>query len=550
MTRPLEDDKHLMWDETLMHLENVEKELNAPPRNIQCEGFLRWILSWLGGPEGTKKSIERKRAKAEKEMEEAEKNAPISTIFAFVTYNYPQAKRRALSNLSGGCLSQPSNLAGKAMRVKEPPRPIDIRWRNLSEREYTKKLRVTFGSYPIMLMLLALSVGLQFLVGILRTRSQQNFFRDSVAADFSDSEPPSRESVQALSAITGLIVLIFNQIGKALIRTVVAMEKHNTFSDEQAALVYRIGMFQVLNAVIPVLGNAGGLFALYTKDGFIRSAFYVQIISSFVPDLLSFADLFRFLRRWAGAHACRTQYYLDKAFGPSEFALSGHYGHVVKTLGMSLAFGPMAPFSFIIGLLGITSTIVTDRYVAFHRAKVPRTFNDSAARALYDVMWHIGFLQALFNFRVYFVNVKPAYWIFLGSFVFYFLIMLVPTRLGDALWSFCFGCKGDGPEFRDPHASSYRVFVATRDSHSSMMRSEEDSNTEFRKLVHDHVDPSHFKDVYAPNPPRHLIDKGYLQHYIDAYEFFPENVPARHSFSDGQATTKTRQPDGDPAANV
>jgi len=71
---------------------------------------------------------------------------------------------------------------------------------------------------------------------------------------------------------------------------------------------------------------------------------------------------------------------------PPEFILAEKYAAICKTVALAILYGPVLPVSYLIALVGMTSTYWIDKWIALRRSQKPaRLKNESTVAVVYTM---------------------------------------------------------------------------------------------------------------------------------------------------------------------
>lgn len=190
-----------------------------------------------------------------------------------------------------------------------------------------------------------------------------------------------------------------------------------------------------------------------------------------------------------------------------------------------------------IGLLGVGSTNLVDRYIAFTRVKTPRSLGADISRTVVEMVAIMCFLQAIFVPFVYFWDVGDAFPYVMTSSAILLVGMILPVRLEDDDLDDLPGWLRTPMRYFFPKTNftDKSTGRAYRKTYSQLIREADDVYAEGQdeeKLIYEehhfheiapNVSKMHYKDVYAPLPPTHTT-KEHRDQFIKYYRLFEEPV--------------------------
>jgi hypothetical protein len=142
-----------------------------------------------------------------------------------------------------------------------------------------------------------------------------------------------------------------------------------------------------------------------------ESAFYIQLINAFLPDLLGLLErgLQRLFRYHVMSNFARTQAYLNAALEPPSFDIPLNVSGNIRTVSLGVLYAPVLPISPMLSLLGLCVSFFTDQFLALHATRKPRAFDVEVLGIVNIVLHMLPLVQMLLIYFVYFQRVLPAF---------------------------------------------------------------------------------------------------------------------------------------------
>ena len=392
---------------------------------------LYWLVKvgvWI---DGTKESVQRARKKLQErferqkaELQEAiASNAHQKTVGeAFIVMNYEQHANNAFVDLvrrpieEPDCRSRPSiralmaSKAGKSgrsslresssllkwltginhVRVSRAPEPTDYIWANTNVRGLELAWRRVVGNVAVVIVVV-LGFLLQQGLETVKNDERDRITRAEVKAVASDSDVSAKDPNASAGSRTSQLLHIVRLRGLTVLAAVVIVtvnllitlvtkyfserfERWHVRSNNVRFLIAKLSIAQLLNAaIIPILaaGSSDKKNTWFTRGGLAEEAFYIQISSAILPDLLQLMNPIAWLnQRFARDHA-RTQAMMNNLVEPREFDIAVRYATAIKSLGLAILYAPILPISYMICFVGFLITYASDIYYATRSSRKP-----------------------------------------------------------------------------------------------------------------------------------------------------------------------------------
>lgn len=143
----------------------------------------------------------------------------------------------------------------------------------------------------------------------------------------------------------------------------------------------------------------------FTPGGIAESAFYIQLVNTFVPDLLTVFDVQRMFAHHVLSKFARTQDYLNAAIQPRIFDIPLRFSNAIKTVALGVLWAPALPISPMLSVVGILISYWADQFLALHRCRKPQTFDVEALNVVNKfVLDALPLVQMLIIYFVYFAD--------------------------------------------------------------------------------------------------------------------------------------------------
>lgn len=143
----------------------------------------------------------------------------------------------------------------------------------------------------------------------------------------------------------------------------------------------------------------------FTPGGVAESAFYIQLVNTFLPDLLTVVDIPRMFAHHVLSRFARTQDYLNAAIQPRIFDIPLRFSNAIKTVALGVLWAPALPVSPLLSLAGLLISYWADQFLALHRCRKPQSFDVEALNVVNtSVLDALPLVQMLIIYFVYFAD--------------------------------------------------------------------------------------------------------------------------------------------------
>lgn len=96
----------------------------------------------------------------------------------------------------------------------------------------------------------------------------------------------------------------------------------------------------------------------------MESAFTIQLLNAFLPDLFSLLDPLRIFRYHVLSRFARSQEYCNSCALPVDFSLPLRFANTIKTVALATLYAPILPISPFIGLGSVLISYLADACAA------------------------------------------------------------------------------------------------------------------------------------------------------------------------------------------
>lgn len=222
-----------------------------------------------------------------------------------------------------------------------------------------------------------------------------------------------------IRAAISTVIFVLNQLLRAVLRYVIKVEKHWTWSDEEAAFANLYFVSQLMNSVLVLVlvtaqvrsasivindasnSASGGWFSniilsgdypdfdklWYTDVGL--SVLILLIINAVFPIGWSFATwvIARCKRSWIiNCKPKATQEQYNAAWIGEKYELSERIGDTMINVWLALMFGSGMPIMYLVAWLGLLNQDYTDRHTLTKRCQTPNRYSTRLVYLLFDML--------------------------------------------------------------------------------------------------------------------------------------------------------------------
>ncbi|KAK3254181.1 hypothetical protein CYMTET_36598 [Cymbomonas tetramitiformis] len=333
------------------------------------------------------------------------------------------------------------------------------------------------------------------------------------AEDESSTLDKARESfnLRFVSFAIAAVVVVMNIIITTAIRKLNMHEAYKTRSDKQMNFILKLTAGHLLNSVfVPIMVADPSYW--YVRGGFVEQAFYIQLVNAVLPDIVQLLRVRYHINTIYLAKFAKTQSQMDVLHAPEEFSIAERYSNILKTFGLATFFGPLLPCSYCIGLVGVTFSYFTDKYMALRVCAKPDHLNQDVVLAFNRMLLFIAVIQYLICYFRYFDGDDNFVPVFVMGLIFGVTYTVFPIQK-------IFGIKVD-EELEDGGTGGV--------SWEECMKFPEGCAREDINGIH-----SHGLEVYAPRLPEYCLED-FKQRVYDEYKLPPRVLPANPALLHGQ----------------
>ena len=294
-------------------------------------------------------------------------NNRLFTGKAFVTFEYQSQVEDVLKKLQykiGDITIQKSKYT-----VTAASEPQEVIWENfgLTKRQYFLRKAVSFA---VTLILIAISFIVIFVI-----KDQQELIEVTRLTKLEN---------YAISLSIAIVITLINFLFRLAIIRFTFWEKRHTHTNMYQSLVLKISVIYFVNTVLIIfIINMLNQFRVWTSDGFLGNMFVIQIVSIFsssVYGMLNPFYIYRRLKRWKYLKIIRRsyrtntilQYDLNNTFEGQVFNIAERYYILFKLVSIVFFVQTMMPYLLLFGVVELTLTYWTHKYVLIKRAIRPK----------------------------------------------------------------------------------------------------------------------------------------------------------------------------------
>ena len=143
----------------------------------------------------------------------------------------------------------------------------------------------------------------------------------------------------------------------------------------------------------------------FTPGGVAESAFYIQLVNTFLPDLLTVVDVPKMFAYHVLSKFARTQDYLNAAIQPRTFDVPLRFSVAIKTVSLGVLWAPALPISPMLSFIGLLISYGADQFLALRRCRKPQSFDVEALNVVNStVLDALPLVQMLLMYFLYFAD--------------------------------------------------------------------------------------------------------------------------------------------------
>ncbi|EAS04169.2 transmembrane protein, putative (macronuclear) [Tetrahymena thermophila SB210] len=278
---------------------------------------------------------------------------------------------------------------GKLLQFEQAPDPTDICWSNLYTTKTVRKLRIGFGFFMNIALIVLAGMAIYGLADVQYSYTKSNSI-----------EPNNYEKfiIQIISLGISIFITVINEVLVRLVEKINQLKKFRMKTSEQTSFMIILCLTQFFNStVIPLLllimvSSADSYYSiLYSPTGLILNQNSIFMTNAFLPILMTF--IFDPSYRWKQFNRNRqkklgeqnkctyTQREAQELFQDPEFQLSVQYATTLKSIFMMFFYTSVMPLCLMWSFIALAIQYVIAKYLLIYRRVVLVSFGTKLSQS-------------------------------------------------------------------------------------------------------------------------------------------------------------------------